>query len=86
MVDLLKRSVRGKTLCLVQIVRLILIDAATLLVCSLLHFFFAFGSRLEKTDAPLISCNKAYTVCRSRAPGLHIVNTSISSIVLRHAF
>ena len=83
MVDLLKRSVRGKTLCLVQIVRLILIDAA---VCSLLHFFFAFGSRLEKTDAPLISCNKAYTVCRSRAPGLHIVNTSISSIVLRHAF
>ena len=71
MVDLLKRSVRGKTSCLVQIVRLILIDAATLLACSLLHFFFAFGSRLVKTDAPLISCNKAYMVCRSRAPGLH---------------
>ena len=50
MVDPLKRSVQGKTLCLVQIVRVRLIDVATLLVlCSTL--FFAFGStllRLEK--------------------------------------
>ena len=42
----LKRSVQGKILCLVRIVHLRLIDVATWLVCSLLHFVFAFGSTL----------------------------------------